>query len=389
MLRSAFQIPDMDGPIANASFQWEAECFEDSLGAAFDSQVGYPEEEESDVASQPSPCFEHEPPVPMEGMPEGWSIVSNKYDLVRSPGGSIHSRRKAETVEEAAAQEADYDAWLMENGIMTPEDDWSVPTVVPTQQPMPGHDPDFGPDESMQVEMTSGRKRRGPSTVKCHYIGCERPIDQVPLTCPSHQEGQPDLIHPFCSYECMSAWALYEIGDPLADTLVKLIEHRAGRKIVPAPAWIDAVISGIGSMKLTGPIDSKGLRLEEDALAVGGSRIHEAKLLGDDATVNMDEIADAMEDEEVPPAEPITLVQCRACTTEVDSTRAALRVRLRTSAIWAFCSESCVTGTCEAGENLMTLIEWRDLSRKGHAVLLRRPEWGTEQDDVDPDAVGK
>jgi len=356
------------------------DCVEDQLSLAFDSNVGYVEED-SDMECDPVP-IRAETEQEDTSIP-GWTVVSERYDLIRSPGGSIHSRRKAETKEELEKQQADFEAWLADNGIS--QDDWAVPTTVPIQRPLPEHDPDFGPEEPTVVMV--GRKRRGAEPVKCHYIGCQRDIDQAPLTCPSKDSGQPDYVHPFCSYECMSAWSIYEIGDPLADTLLRLIEHRAGREVIPAPSWFDTMISGIDKLKLAGPIDGKGPKLEEDS-----SRVHEAKLLPDDATINADEVAQPMEDHdegcEVLPTK-LTLVRCRVCGTASDNREATLRVRLQTCAIWAFCSESCTADPSLHDEEFMTMTEWLDLARKGQAALLRRVTWGTEPDDVDPDDVGK
>lgn len=372
---------------------------EDALGIVYDTHE-YFEDEDQDEQEEASGSDEESMPdaVPVVGaqaetdpdLAPGWSVVSERFRLVRSPRGSIHSRYAPKCEADLEQQHADFEAWLVENGMTAaPESDWSVPSTIPVGErfaPDPEDDQNQGDEAPIQKV---GKKRREPTTYKCHYIGCERVIDQSPLTCPSHQSGQPDYEHVFCSYECMAAWALYEIGDPLADTHIRLINHRAGRVVIPAPSFFDTIITGLGRMKLTGPIDGKGLRLGEDSAAVGGSRTHEARLLPDAATVNVDELAEPMVDDEAMATATIAEpkhVSCRLCDVFVDSRRATLVVRLHTCAVWAFCSESClINHPYSARAGFMGVQEWMDLCRKGHANLLRQEMWGTEADDVEPE----
>jgi|WetSurMetagenome_2_1015567.scaffolds.fasta_scaffold00074_35 hypothetical protein len=373
---------------------------EDALSLAYDTQAYFEDddqlekEDDGDEADvDKDEAIPDAASVPQDdGLEEGWCMVSERYQLVRSPRGSIHSRHAPTSEADLQKQHADFEAWLVENGMTgAPENDWSVQSSIPIGERF-APDPDDGVHGEETPVQKVGKKRREPAVLKCHYIGCERVIDQAPLTCPSHQSEQPDYEHVFCSYECMAAWALYEIGDPLADTHIQLINHRAGRKVVPAPSWFDTIITGIDRMKLTGPIDGKGLRLDEDSSSATGSRTHEARLLPDDATVNVEEIAEPMADDEKEEEEDPQsrfdpkYVSCRLCNVFVDNRSATLVVRLHTCAIWAFCSESCFMDHPHTGRGaFMSIREWLDLSRKGMANLLRRDTWGTEPDDVDPE----
>jgi len=357
---------------------------EDTMGQDMDQHMD--EQEAVPKGVDPGPVLE-----------PGWSLISDRHGLLMSPGGSIHSRYKATSDEDLERQHQDFLAWSIENGLGmgNEQNDWSVPGIASGQrrwEPVEDDDPD---NQDGTGTKPQGRKRREASVVKCHYIGCERVIDQAPLTCPHHETGQPDLIHPFCCYECMMAWALYEIGDPLADALVKGINHRAGHKVLPAPSWYDTIIMGVGRLKMAGQADSKGIRLEEDTALATGHRTHEARLLPDNATIEEGDMVEPMDDPDEPDPHLDqdqrvgTPVPCRLCNAHVDSREAALRVRLHTAAIWAFCSESCAMDHPYAKHNgLMTLTEWLELSRKGQAVLLHQSTWGSERDDVDPDTLG-
>jgi len=374
---------------------------DDKLSNTFDTHAFFDEENDdiNPATDEPQGCFfplSRSPSPSASGkeeeadLPEGWLWVSTNYQLVQSPGGSIHSRKKAQTQEELEQQRDDFDCWLMETtGTTLPENNWAVPSVVPVQRPLPDQDEDE-PNQEPRVKV--GSKRREIAQIHCQYIGCGREIDQAPLACPSAVNGDPDYPGCFCSYECMAAWACYEVGDPLADSVLRGINHRAGRTVTPAPNWVDTLITGISNLKMTGPIDSKGLRLEEDPSAVMGSRTHEARLLPDNATIQEGDLVEAMEDDpqegegEDGEADPAITVSCRLCNSLIDSKTATLRVRLHTCAVWAFCSESCAMDHPYAQRSgFMTLVEWMDLAHKGQCDVLRRETWGTEADDVDPD----
>jgi hypothetical protein len=395
---------------------------EHRLSMAYDSQPshGYraddddddDDDDDSDALMRLTPCAS--PPLLDEqgqghvddGLEQGWSVVSVQYSLVQSPRGGIYSRNKAETIEDQQRQQQEFNSWLIETNQATiPGADWSIPSVIAEPRPLPPQDPNEDvPGNDAQTARGAGRKRREPSIIKCSYIGCEREIDQAPLSCPSHVNGDPDYGDtPFCSYECMAAWASYEVGDPCADPILQGIDHRAGRKVVPAANWVDLLITRVANISMAPPIDSKGLRLEEDSSSLLGCRTHEARLLPDDATIQDGDMAEAMEDDGVEADEeadalethPGPAVPCRSCAVLVAVNEAVLRISLRTSATWAFCSESCVLTHPEAqvkadsDGGLITLWEWCDLLRKGQVEVLRRDTWGSEPDDVDPDPQGE
>jgi hypothetical protein len=326
-------------------------------------------------------------------LPPGWHVVSDRHQLVGSPRGSIYSRRKARTREEQLSSQADFDAWLVETGCAGNEggdQDWAVPTVMPGLQPLP--DDNFDRDDKNQPAPKVGSKRRETSVTKCHYIGHdEGEITGSVLTCPNAESGQPDYVYPFCSHECMAGWALYEVQEPTASILIKRIEHRAGRKVVPAPSWYETLITGVGRLKMAAPIDTKGQRMDDD-----DSHTHQGHMLPDNATVYDEDIVEDMEDDAAaapeeemelyctsPPSDPP--VACHLCATPVDPKEAAVRIRLHTRAVWAFCSEFCATrhpeGTAPA-DGLMTLVEWLDLAHRKQTGVLRRDTWDTEKDDI-------
>jgi len=366
---------------------------EDDLGLFYDSQA---------FQGPPSPPLLHEieeddgEALPdAEELAPGWTVVSQRFDLIQSPRGSIHSRTSAHTPEEQRLQQANFQAWLEESGHGTaPEDDWSMPTIAPAYRPLPPDTEAADAKEQAgddQSRATDGRKRRARAIIKCDYVGCQREIEQSPLACPSAKNGEPDYPSVFCSYECMAAWACYEVGDPLADLILKGIDHRAGRKVVPAPSWVDTMIKGMGGLSVA-PIDSKGLCLEDAQTEGPESRKHEGLLLDDAATIldeDMLEVMEEDEDDQVPDLIEIEPeVPCRLCNALVARSHATLRVRLHTSAVWAFCSESCAMDhpfAASGGEGFMTLVEWMNLAHKGQCELLRKDTWGTEQDDVDLD----
>jgi hypothetical protein len=185
----------------------------------------------------------------------------------------------------------------------------------------------------------------------------------------------------------MAAWACYEVGDPLADAILLGIDHRAGRKVVPAPSWVDTMIRGMGALSVA-PTDSKGLCLEDAQTELPESRKHEGRLLDDTATILDEDLAEGMEEEGSDEVIQVAEVEvpCRLCNASTPQSKATLRVRLHTAAVWAFCSESCAMDhPFAAKEGFMTLVEWMDLARKGQTEVLRKETWGTEQDDVDLD----
>jgi hypothetical protein len=165
-------------------------------------------------------------------------IVSEKYQISMSPGGTLYSFPPATTPEEEARQQDQFAAYMAEEG-GAGEDDVDFPLMVGMRKlTMEIQELD---DDDEEEEPTKGRKRGAARSMplaayRCDYIGCGKRFNTKPLSCPSPNKGEEDvdLEGRYCSYECMSAWAEYEIGDPLREPLLVLIAQRAGRPVESA-----------------------------------------------------------------------------------------------------------------------------------------------------------
>ena len=188
----------------------------------------------------------------MRGTRPAWveddmEMVSDTYPIAMSPGGTLYMP-PCETQAEQDELDRMFDAYLVERGAAAaapPSDAWGH-----AAPPVPGDDGEAGVleqflkgDPAPEVAVPSGSKRTAAAVqsmraFRCFYIGCMATLDdRDPITCPHPDEGQPDMEYPFCSIRCASAWAQYEVGDPLADRIQARIEQRAGHPVEPAPPY--------------------------------------------------------------------------------------------------------------------------------------------------------
>jgi hypothetical protein len=166
--------------------------------------------------------------------------ISAKYQISMSPGGTLYSSVPATTPEEEAHQRRQFDAYMADMGGDDEGEDIGGASFVMDGLKMEIQTLEEE-DEEEAEEPSASRKRKGKkvavATYRCEYIGCSRRFNTAPLRCPSTTTDAVDdsLAQNFCSYECMSAWADYEIGDPLRERLHQLIEIQAGRPVTSAP----------------------------------------------------------------------------------------------------------------------------------------------------------
>jgi hypothetical protein len=306
--------------------------------------------------------------------PPACVVVSERYGLVVSPRGTVYSTRVASTPEEEEQQMRDYEAWLAEvnppqeedpcedlGGLRARIDYNQGADEDPHAYDLDGEEEEHNHDVSRDV----GRKRRQP-VLLCHYNGCRKPIEQMPLTCPSTVEGQRDLPHLFCSYGSMLAWAFYDVGAPLCYRLEALINQRAGYEVVADPP-----IYGDGAAT-QGSSTTKTLHLDPDEAQQ--SPLLRVPMAGEDEDgEGMDVAEDAIQ----------KLVPCRLCLEERLADDLVLRVNLDTAATWAFCSDDCASGHPKAiAGDLMHLDEFNAHLSLGRRTMLEREGWGTEPSDV-------
>ena len=165
--------------------------------------------------------------------------VSAKYQISMSPGGTLYSSVPPTTPEEEEFQQRQFDAYMAEVGGGEDVFEELGPFVM-DELKMEIQNIGSDEDEDDEAEQaSSSRKRKGKTvkiaTYRCDYVGCGKRFNTVPLQCPDPNQADNDLNQRFCSYECMSAWADYEIGDPLRERLHVLIEQRADRPVTSAP----------------------------------------------------------------------------------------------------------------------------------------------------------
>jgi hypothetical protein len=160
-------------------------------------------------------------------------VISEKYGLSASPGGTVYSTFPAQTLEEEEEQQRQFLEYLREQGI---GQEYEPATFVMDGLKMELQKVEAGEEEDEdEAPLNKGRKRGNHRFYRCNYAGCDRRFSTAPLTCPHPSEAGVELEQHFCSYPCMSAWADYEIGHPLCERLHALIEQRAGHAVVSAP----------------------------------------------------------------------------------------------------------------------------------------------------------
>ena len=105
-------------------------------------------------------------------------------------------------------------------------------------------------EDPLEQEMFSvGKRRNGHiGSFTCFY--CQEPSDGEAVYCPGPGEGQPDIEHRFCMAACAKAWAVWEVGEPLAHELCDLIDKRVGYVSDVAPPPFELLVNQMGGLQV-------------------------------------------------------------------------------------------------------------------------------------------
>ena len=179
-------------------------------------------------------------------------MASEEHQIAVSPGGTLYMK-PAETPEEQAEADARFASYVGQWGPLF-GDERVQPGRTYIEGVVPGTEQldDFGrpivPVTDRGTEIP-GQKRRPDAATRqfeCHYSGCLVIVeDRAPFHCPHPDEGVPHMDYPFCSAQCASAWAQYEVGDPLADRIQERIEAVVGHHVEPARCFLEASMAAL------------------------------------------------------------------------------------------------------------------------------------------------
>lgn len=218
---------------------------------------------------------------------DGLVLLSAEHGVSIGPDGTLYAR-PASTPEEEQESERLYRQYLASQGIHDNDDDSDGDMFEPLpivhdglrmekaewQEAREDHDREH--NAISLVSAARGKRRAAPvRTFLCHYVGCRASVAGESLLCP-HPDSYvnpsiPDMEYEFCSYKCMDAWALYEVGEPVSLILHQLIERRAGGTVVPMPPPCETLANQMGAMMGARHNDASLIFTEEEIASRGAA----------------------------------------------------------------------------------------------------------------------
>lgn len=170
-----------------------------------------------------------------------------EYGLVRDVNdGSLFFEKTPANAEEDALQAQQWERYVRDNGDPFKEEDALFSSEAMLAGPLSFLDDEEDNQDAVEEEEGTGRR-----VVRCSYPGCYGPLNET-HACPNPNDPKQDLPNlSFCSPKCVVGYAFYEIGDPWADPIQKIVSEREGRHIDPPEVPpVDTISMDFGGMAI-------------------------------------------------------------------------------------------------------------------------------------------